>query len=256
MTNETAIYLKKILEDHIGNLELLSDKIEKNIGECKKILSTLNEKFEADSLDNYDIESCNYKLNFEINQLINLRKKLGESIDEASSMLEFIPRKIVNEIGSVPVDYETECRYIDRVIYIKIPMLPKLYYKKISSASELNKVIPDVYLGRGIRRRLNEMLLKTDYAREVFSEKTLYFLYVYNTDDNHIIDTDGHDTKSVIDEICGFFPGGDNGKQTAVILKTVVSDEVETGTYITVSGGNGVHALSPEEILKRWKNIS
>lgn len=253
MTDEAAIYLKKVFEEYTDCLYSYSAKINRCIRETEQNLDLINSELEAKTIDEFDIQACSFKFNSVINQLIFLRQSLGKDIDWFLTVNEFIPQKIIQEIGCVPVNFGVECAYENGAIYIRMPMLPRLYYRKTSTHI---KADPDTSLGYGLRKELQKMLMKNEFDIKVFTEKTLSFLFVYNTQDQHIQDTDEHDTKNVIDELCHFFPGGDNGTQTSIILKTIVSDEVENGTYISVTSGKNSRPASPEETICRWKNIS
>ena len=93
------------------------------------------------------------------------------------------------------------------------------------------------------------------YPFEEYAWKTVHFFYVYHglsANKIYICDNDNHETKHVIDAITHFLPLGDHPLSCEIHASATLSDEVEEGTYITVTRlGDGLK--SREDILKFWK---
>ena len=93
------------------------------------------------------------------------------------------------------------------------------------------------------------------YPFEEYAWKTVHFFYVYHglpANKIYICDNDNHETKHVIDAITHFLPLGDHPLSCEIHASATLSDEVEEGTYITVTRlDDGLKSRA--EILKFWK---
>lgn len=93
------------------------------------------------------------------------------------------------------------------------------------------------------------------YPFEEYAWKMIHFFYVYHglpANRVYICDNDNHETKHVIDAITHFFPLGDHPLSCEIHASATLSDEVEEGTYITVTRlEDGLKSRA--DILKFWK---
>ena len=84
---------------------------------------------------------------------------------------------------------------------------------------------------------------------EMFRAKTVSYFFVYRKNEQHVLDSDNHDTKAITDAICAPLLSTDSGQSTMVCYRTICTDEVVSGTYVILSAG--LDNIPDLDILKR-----
>lgn len=188
-----------------------------------------------------DIDSCLRK------NLSKIYELLTQTFRFSHDDSEYKPgREQLLGDGSVEVHLEPEG------VFIKLPMLAlrSARYPKLKE----NRHVAEL-LRFDIVYAIEHAAGYESYDFRRFSCKILQFLYVYNVTQRNkniaIADNDNHETKLVQDAIVLFTPGGDHGLSCSNYSKTVMTDDLPQGTYITlVEEKNGI--MSAEKIIDKW----
>lgn len=109
-------------------------------------------------------------------------------------------------------------------IHFRIPLLPsKRGYKNNKMCDDIIKYVFLSAMGNGIE--IPQML-----------KHTIEFTHVWPTENRgHILDNDNYNTRSAINNIVHFIGSSDSGVNSWQIHKTILSDDMEMGTYIRVT---------------------
>ena len=140
-------------------------------------------------------------------------------------------------------------------IFIRLPM--------IWSRNRAENVSMDRFFRLSLRSKMYRDFLKNaiknapafdQYPFEKYRHKTVNYYFVYPRKEMNslfITDTDNHETKSVTDAICRFLPYGDSGMYTDFFYKTIATDAIPKGTYITVFPHKSM-LQTKERLLEYW----
>lgn len=143
-------------------------------------------------------------------------------------------------------------------IYIRMPMLRNIQNRL--ARGEKSRVIESSQ-SKMYREPLHYAVAGCEnfrsYDFDSFAWKTIQFLYIYRglpANKIYICDNDNHETKPIIDAIAHFLPLGDHPLSCEIHASAMLSDEVEEGTYITVTRlSEGMKTA--KEVLEYWKEI-
>lgn len=168
--------------------------------------------------------------------------RYGLALREASILLynqsnEMLTNRLSE--SNVSQRYEQQLCPLDRVaacleknaIHIRLPMLG-------NRQSRGQSVFKDSMYVDSVRYAIQTAPNYGEYDFSLYESKIVTFLFVYDYDAARrgwIADSDNHVTKYVLDEITGYLPGGDTPLTTSIFLTTLVTDKLETGTYICVT---------------------
>lgn len=194
----------------------------------------------------------------------------AEAMSACTAIYKTISRRIIIP-GERPAlvaetnDYERlgksvlgiKAAYIDEQILLTMPMLSRRISHFIHTPSGSVPTHYSTIFDADVRAAL--MKIYADFSKDLekFSEKTLTFFFNYNPKDmseNDIIDTDSHDTKSTIDAITSFLPGGDTGQNTSIFLTTITQKTLPTGTCICAKSGRG--NIATEAVLPLFEDLA
>ncbi|MBQ7673710.1 MAG: hypothetical protein IJT36_04175 [Alphaproteobacteria bacterium] len=110
-------------------------------------------------------------------------------------------------------------------IAIKIPMLPPKNKR------------PQYIFSNELRICLEELFLAGNLPS--YNKCIIVFTQVYSSSysSRHYVDNDNIDIKKTIDVITDYITGSDNALSTKIFVQSVVDDDLDMGTYITVFDG-------------------
>ena len=145
----------------------------------------------------------------------------------------------------------------DSGIFIRLPMLWSRNKAENVSLDKFYKVS----LRSKIFRESVQTAIKTapnfeQYPFEKYLYKTINYCFVYprkGMSELYISDTDNHETKSITDAICHYLPKKDSGLYTDFSYKTIATDAIPEGTYITVLPQADMR-MAQEQLLEYWQN--
>ena len=197
-------------------------------------------------------EDASYSIRFYIEKLYALVRNAPSCdtrADPQSCEQSYYNRVILRQT-SIRVCLEQDA------IYIRIPMLRNIQNRL--ARGEKSRVIESSQ-SKVYREPLHYAISGCEnfqeYDFDSFAWKTIQFLYVYHglpTNKIYICDNDNHETKPVIDAIAHFLPLGDHPLSCEIHASATLSDEVEEGTYITITRlDEGMK--TPKGILDFWK---
>lgn len=219
------------------SLRSMGKEIEK---EAEKTLRFIEEnRYEADETDGKIMRSRSVIRGFadEINNI--LYGKLGcEAMDRDN-----LPGEKHQE--DIP---GYRCFLEEKSIEINIPMLPGRGIKYIPGKHFYDY---NSKLGAPVENVMRSALTEENFDPNLYSFKTIHFLFLYSTQSKNVADSDNHDTKNVQDAICGFFKTGDSGNTCRTVFSTEITDLIPQGTYIRVTPMNNL-ITENIEIIKYW----
>lgn len=120
------------------------------------------------------------------------------------------------------------------MLFARTGMLPGRlsYERRTAPGIQMNSY--NRMLGDDLTEPVRNFALKHRQFMSEFTEVSVDFLFIYGTEDLHgHLDSDAHDIKKTLDNICRFFPHGDSSEYCSVTMRTAVSHKIPEGTYIT-----------------------
>lgn len=149
--------------------------------------------------------------------------------------------------------------YENGLFFVRTPMLASrnYYSAAVSKGAKTNSYLRDCapIFKDTVRQSMANLMREINDDLSAFRSKTILFLFSYSSANRRkMLDNDNHDTKGIQDAITSHLPGGDGALSCRVIYDTVLTDEVEEGTYITVMPSN--RTVSNEEVVKFWGRIT
>ena len=156
--------------------------------------------------------------------------------DWAQNVSKVLPDAIKNTTANILFDDLTSVKAVlkDDEILLKMPMLPHL-----ETSMEFGKIGKKYYrfstklYEQSVVFAMKNVLAGNEKTRQSLKKKVLHYMFIYNKND-HMIDTDSHDTRTVTNAITWFLPGGDESKCCDIIYETRQSESLNQGTYIWV----------------------
>lgn len=234
--------------------ELLT-KIDEMEMDLDEILGRLDCKDEQLSID----QLSNTKRIIENNER-SIRSRLSLLYDSISAPFSVGERNLYDankyEAENFWSKTDIKCEVKNNKIYIKIPMLLQRIIPQ-SSKDQMNRypVYYDYFFSDVVRNILED---KTNSDTEMikWTHKTITYLFVYDKTDKQYIDNSSHDTKAITDAIASQFLTGDSALTTTEVFCSTVSAEVQKGTYIIISEGQGQSFSVNDEIQNLAKLFS
>ena len=152
-----------------------------------------------------------------------------------------IYQKVARETG----DFDA---FVKRnMLLVRMPMLPSIRAHGVINNGQKRAIFDTpmfVETVRGSVLSVKEKLPK-------IAKKCITYLFIYRDAAALHLDSDNHNTKSITDVICSYFEAGDDGFYADFRFFTRVSEFLPAGTYVTVSGLDGV-LPTPEHIIEMW----
>ena len=162
-------------------------------------------------------------------KLVKLVMSLYSELEKA----EDFPKKGIDKATKIAIDYGITAAVFDGNLYVKTPLLlNRNHLVRSSGSGSFSQDYNHFFCGQ-VDKKLREI---QDIIPQ-FSYKNVNILAVYNLSRQAIPDTDNLDTKKIIDAITDFFPGGDGGGKCSFSSASIQTDEIDEGTYFTVSEG-------------------
>ncbi len=165
----------------------------------------------------------------------------AEDVYSQSTISEFVEsnRKIEGIIATIEGE----------ILMIKLPMLSEKTRVKTIVDNRPIVINHFAFFCESLRAEL--MLLEEKMPH--YPKKNIQYIFVYPTNATRILDSDNHDTKAITDTITSFTVGGDTSESCSFSYQTVRSDNIPSGTYITVSPTFG-KSPDADEILTKWQH--
>lgn len=142
-----------------------------------------------------------------------------------------------------------KCFFEAGSIELSIPMLPGKGIRYIPGKHFYDY---NSKLGEPVEAVMRYRKTDENFKPDQYSFKTLYFLFVYNTQSKNVLDSDNHDTKNVQDAVCGFFKTGDSGNTCRTVFTTEITDLIPQATYICVTPMSSPMREN-KEIIAYWR---
>lgn len=225
-------------------IETSTERLEKNLKECKKEASVLLEK-----IDNYEKKIEEYK-HASYNDFYGISKEEYDrewSKKAADTYVAFLNlyRKLHSPIMHGIVNtcdlsneeikkIENNCievRIENCKLYVKTPLLFSKYHKYSSKGNASFSNDYSSVFSYEIAQKLEELRNKIPKI----SDKVITVFSVYNSKKSLIPDADNLDTKKIIDAISEFFPGGDSARYCSFFLMNEVRNDITEGSFFIVS---------------------
>ena len=224
-----------ILED-IGLIEDISKLFEESDKHTKRILwyekSNYEMLYNEEDMSNISEYILAENSNYYTTTLINLN-----ALYNRLNQLTVSPYRAENK-ECIGIPLGGECVKINSnngSLYFKLPRLPKKAFRRF------------YFFEDELRYKLDRMW--DTLLTFSFKKKVIRIVNVFNSKYNKYLipDNDNYDFKRIIDIITDYLGGGDGGLTTSYFLESVVSDEVEEGSYIIISSAD--EPLKPTSLL-------
>ncbi len=165
--------------------------------------------------------------------------------------------RVFSEHGtSVSMENSVIVRLENDGIFIRMPMLWSTNYRMRNNKTRMEALAErDDVFASAVRQGILTAPNYDHFDTSRYIEKTVIFLYVYPISERYgalAADNMNHLTKGVLDAATMVLPGGDSPFSCSVFCSATRSDEVESGTYMTILPGRD-SIMSSENILRFWR---
>lgn len=249
MTQEYAL-LNLYADDEGSTVEAVKKEAEKIVEMCDDRLTNLRSVclLSPKTLDPENFASAILDVTFstEIKRCLD---RMYRAIVETDSFMwkdlaAATAPKFLEDFQAVKTS-DAKANFIDGRIIVHCPLLASRYvytaYGTSYSSIRKSKLYPVNYshiYSQDVRSAISELLREIPRKTfEMFREKTVTFFSVYPSNEASLLDSDNHDTKTITDAITDYLPGGDDAPGCDFSFKTVLTDEIEPGSYIVISPG-------------------
>ena len=156
---------------------------------------------------------------------------------------------------SIPKENRVVVRLENNGIFIRIPMLWSTNFRMRNNKMRAEALIErDVIFAAAVRQGILNTQNFDCFDTSGYIEKTVHFLYVYPASGRYsslATDNENHLTKNILDAATQLLPGGDSAFSCSIYSSATRSDEVISGTYLTILPGRD-SIMSSEKILSFW----
>ncbi len=254
--------------DACNELSVCAERIGKNVGKSAYEIreALLDRQHALKESHGFDKKKIAFLINDSIvDFIVEMRRQTlfmyntFNALPKSALFFEAIGEKKHHVELQNPEGNEVLVRLEHDAIFVKTPMLWSKNPNKKSQRLEKNQIDQRVVFFREAISNAFKTAPNFDiYDLSKYACKIIHFCYVYNDESAKKMmatDNDDHETKYVQDAIAMYLPGGDSPFSTSIFSSAVLTNEIQEGTYITVTQRD--HGVLPEQkIISFWREDS
>lgn len=233
---KTASRYEKIFSQDAQELEIL-----------EKIIPNFKPQEASDLVSGTLISMRNFIL--DLNKLSAKVAPVFQNSDEDE--VEFDKEKITAEA------YCAACYLTDDAIFIRMPMLwNRQINKRIGKPKQSFYDKANTLFSNSVSYAIEHSDGFNNFDFDRFALKRFQFLFCYSQNDakrSSIPDNDNHDFKAIQDAVSMYLKGGDSAFSSETTLASASTDDVRSGTYLTVSRLQDA-PIASDKIIEFWRS--
>lgn len=248
----------------------IRDYTESMINAAEKVIESLKRSVSDARISlNHDEESVEYLFKSPSEHLSDICSELLSSLRRNTVRMhqvavtappstrnyEFTEHIFTERDTSLPTEERVFVQLENIGIFVRMPMLWGANFRMKNNKVHMETLVErDDIFASAVRQGILTAPSYDHFDTSRYIEKTVHFLYVYPISGRYgtlAVDNANHLIKGVLDAATMFLPGGDSPFSCSVYSSAVHSDEVVSGTYLTILPGRD-KLMSSEKILSFW----